>query len=250
MYRSYPGPPYMPRSRSHGRDFTPGPSSRDIIVTGRPKTADTSTGSSDPHGHYTSYTTDIGDTRETDNISRDSGHSSAGTPEFAKRGFLRDQEYQVYRRQRRQADSVSLCDRGQLSDNVSVRSLDIRQRHGDRLIEDRRPAIIPRKSLMIQNNQTHSRSEGASLNGKGAFAEERKTVTQARHLQQRGYLVIALSVVICCSLLTCSSYLRQRCDNLNMVTWDLTSLKEDLRTKVVGQENSVRQIEGKAMMSN
>ena len=112
MYRSYPGPPYMPRSRSHGRDFTPGPSSRDIIVTGRPKTADTSTGSSDPNGHYTSYTTDIGDTRETDNISRDSGHSSAGTPEFAKRGFLRDQEYQVYRRQRRQADSVSLCDRG------------------------------------------------------------------------------------------------------------------------------------------
>ena len=247
MYRSYPGPPFMPRSRSHGRDLTAGSSSRaDIIVTGRPKTADTSTGSSDPPGHYTSYTADIGDPRETDNISRDSGHSSAGTPEFAKRGFLRDQDYQVFRRQRRhQPDSLSLCDRGrgQHSDTASVRSLDFRQRHGDRFIEDRRPAIIPRKSLMIQNNRTSAQGEEASQKSKGDFVDNSEAVARAR--QQRGYLVIALSVVASCSLLTCSSYLRQRCDHLNMVTWDLTSLKEELRSRVVGQDHSVRQIEGR-----
>ena len=216
MYRNYPGPPFMPRSRSHGRDFTPSLGSRaDIIVTGRPRTAETS---SDPHGHYTSYTSDIGEPRETDNISRDSGHSSAGTPEFAKRGLLRDQDYQVYRR------------RGQHSD--------IGQRHGDRFIEDRRPAIIPRRSLVIQNSRTSARAEDSSQMSKVAFSR-----------QQRGYLVIALSVVACCSLLTCSSYLRQRCDHLDMVTWDLTSLNKELSTRVVGQDHSVRQIKGKNRLS-
>ena len=91
MYRSYPGPAMIPRSRSHGRDFSCGPRA-DIIVTGRPKTADCSDPPGHFSGHHMGYTGDIG---ETDNISRDSGHSSAGTPEFAKRGFLRDQEYQA-----------------------------------------------------------------------------------------------------------------------------------------------------------
>ena len=152
----------------------------------------------------------------------------------------------MYRRQRRQPpDCVSLGDRGRghQSDSVSVRSLDLRPRHGDRFTEDRRPAIMPRRSLMLQRTE-----EGPKT--KVDFAEDRGKVAEARHLQQRGYLVIALSVVICAALLTWASYIRQRCDSLNMVTWDLASLKEDLDTKVVGQEHAVRQIQGTRISLN
>lgn len=75
MYRSYPS--YMPRSRSHGRDFLASDARSGAWRAGRPRTADTD------------YPPQEAGAVE-DNISRDSGHSSAGTPEFAKRSFLRE----------------------------------------------------------------------------------------------------------------------------------------------------------------
>ena len=176
------------------------------------------------------------DCRETDNISRDSGHSSAGTPPLGP-AREREQEWVHRRRRQHQPDTVSLCERGAACDTMSVHSLDMRRRHGDRFLEDRRPAIIPRKSLMIQNRNSPC-SEATSIKS------EVDTASRDRQLQQRGYLVIALSIVVCCCLLTCSTYLRNRCDSLNMVSWDLRSLNMDLKSRVVGQEQSVRLMEG------
>ena len=159
MYKSYPSTYMMPRSRSHGRDLTLRSDLASNLMTSRPRTADT-----EHHYHH-------GPGHE-DNISRDSGHSSAGTPEFAKKHFNNnsvnnnnsrdvytrpDEWYYRSRLNRKfQHDTYSLCDTrygtmgqdqvrtAQYSDGLSVQSLDLRNGVEERYCEDNRPPIMPR----------------------------------------------------------------------------------------------------------
>lgn len=105
VYKSYPSTFIMPRSRSHGRDLSYKSDHGHMLSREtRPRTADADqayghtghnhgqvygdAGHRDQvYGHADKGTVH-GEQAVEDNISRDSGHSSAGTPEFVKRGLI------------------------------------------------------------------------------------------------------------------------------------------------------------------
>ena len=116
VYKSYPSTFIMPRSRSHGRDLSfKSDHGHMLSRETRPRTADADqayghAGHSDQaYGHTGHNHGQVfgdaghrdqvyghadkgpvhGEQAVEDNISRDSGHSSAGTPEFVKRGLIR-----------------------------------------------------------------------------------------------------------------------------------------------------------------
>ena len=59
------------------------------------------------------------------------------------------------------------------------------------------------------------------------------------------YAVIATSLVVGSLAILVSAYTKHSCHLNNSVVWDLQQLKQQLRTKVIGQTQAVVQIEGK-----
>ena len=57
--------------------------------------------------------------------------------------------------------------------------------------------------------------------------------------------MIAGSLLIGSLAILVSAYTKHSCQAQNSVVWDLQQLKQQLRTKVVGQTQSVGKIEGK-----
>ena len=57
--------------------------------------------------------------------------------------------------------------------------------------------------------------------------------------------MIATSLVVGSLAILVSAYTKHSCHLNNSVVWDLQQLKQQLRTKVIGQTQAVGQIEGK-----
>ena len=187
--RHYPSPfsPFQP-TRSRSRDWG-GPSGLSLR---RPRTAEPES------------------CQETDNVSRDSGHSSGSSTSPTSPSLARSDW--TYRR-------TPSCH----PDNFSVRSLDMSRQ---------RPVVLPRRSLQ------------ANIRREDNPGEETANNPDAPRLSL-AYTVIATSLVIGSLAILVSAYSKHSCHLANSVVWDLQQLKQQLRTKVIGQTQSLGRIEGK-----
>ena len=191
--RHYPSPFQPARSRS--RDWG-GPGALSVR---RPRTAEPDS------------------CQETDNVSRDSGHSSGSSTSPTSPSLARPDW--TYRR---------IPSRH--PDNFSVRSLELSRQ---------RPVIRPRRSLQANITQDIRREDNPE--------EETANNPDAPRLSL-AYTVIATSLVIGSLAILVSAYTKHSCHLSNSVVWDLQQLKQQLRTKVIGQTQSIGRIEGKILL--
>ena len=178
--RRYPSPFQPARSRS--RDWG-GPG---VLSVRRPRTAEPDS------------------CQETDNVSRDSGHSSGSSTSPTSPSLARPDW--TYRR---------------------TPSLELSRQ---------RPVILPRRSLQasISPDSREDNPEEETANNPDPPAR-----------LSLAYTVIATSLVIGSLAILVSAYTKHSCHLSNSVVWDLQQLKQQLRTKVIGQAQSVGKIEGK-----
>ena len=113
-------------------------------------------------------------------------------------------------------------------DNFSVRSLELNRQ---------RPVILPRRSLQPNISRDDREDNPAG--------EETANNQQSTQRISFAYAVIATSLVVGSLAILVSAYTKHSCHLNNSVVWDLQQLKQQLRTKVIGQTQAVVQIEGK-----
>ena len=116
---------------------------------------------------------------------------------------------------------------GRHPDSFSVRSLDLGRQ---------RPVIRPRRSLQSQSLGEERREDNPG--------EETANNEKAPRISL-AYAVIATSLVIGSLAILVSAYTKHSCHLANSVVWDLQHLKQQLRTKVIGQTQSIGAMEGK-----
>ena len=167
----------FPRSRSHGRDWS---------------------------GFSRTRTVDQETFHDTDNVSRDSGHSSASshTPDWRL---------------------SALSDSGQRPVILPRRSL-----LGE-ANTSQQPVILPRRSLQGEANTSQ---------------QPPKTNTQHPPRSSFSYVVITISIVVGSLAILWSAHTRHSCQQNNETVWDLQLLTRHLHDKVIGQNNPIGKLEG------
>ena len=167
----------FPRSRSHGRDWS---------------------------GFTRTRTVDQETFHDTDNVSRDSGHSSASshTPDWRL---------------------SALSDSGQRPVILPRRSL-----LGE-ANTSQQPVILPRRSLQGEANTSQ---------------QPPKTHSQKPARSSFSYVVITISIVVGSLAILWSAHTRHSCQQNNETVWDLQLLTRHLHDKVIGQNNPIGKLEG------
>jgi len=248
------------RSKSHGRDYQ----RADLMsfYHSRPRTAESE--------HLTNgYTTQL-QAGPDDTLSRDSGHSSGGTPEFGRRSIVRYNSFPQPRQGVRQEgfsnnermveeqfnyamrkpfDSYSLYG-GQTdhsnslnSDSMSLHSLDVPRRDWRYMDDGYRPKITPRRRY--NNTPDHYRATDLNMNTTNKQKQESQPQTPLTTTDSSvpsGNISAKLLILLICLvtlsailLLAITSYNKWRCSADNSHTLDIETLANSLSSNLIGQ---------------
>jgi len=254
------------RSKSQGREYN----RADLMnfYYSRPRTAETE--------QVAGYTNQL-QTSPEDTLSRDSGHSSGGTPEFGRRSIVRYNSF-PQPRQVAQADvygnNENLVDErpnyssripfdsyslyGGFSENQNIKNSDSMSLHSFdtqkqnwRYMEDRpRPRIIlrrkysPNKSFNttdIKNMNKASRTNSEVITESKTTSTETSTPSDVRYARLLGFLLVGVTLAAVSKLLL-TSYESLKCSSSNSEALNIELLATKLSSNLIGQPLAMEQV--------